>query len=477
MARKNSAKTSDITEGILEKGIRVPPQALEVEKSVLGAMLIEKEAVGIAIENIDETVFYRGAHRKIFLAMESLYEKNEPIDVITLTEELKKREELDDVGGTYYLTELAAMVPSAANIEYHLKIIREKSLLRQLINVCGSIIKVAYDEQEEAEKILDVAEAEVLSVSKTHRQQSFSLIKPLITETIHEMERLHQTAKGGIIGVPSGYRDMDNITSGFQKSDLVILAGRPSMGKTAFALNLARNAAVEHKVPIGLFSLEMSNQQLVQRLLCMESEIDSQRLRTGKLSNDEWPKLSRRIGGLVEAPIYIDDTASIDVLKLRARARRMAAEKNIGMIIIDYLQLMEGPRGIESRQQEISYISRSLKTLAKELEVPVVALSQLSRAVESRTDRRPTLADLRESGAIEQDADVVMFVYRPEAYGIANFDDDEKTPSDNMVEIIIGKHRNGPIGSVKLVFLKNYGKFHNYTRHYEQEMVGEKAEF
>ncbi len=462
---------------IFEKGARVPPQAVDVEKTVLGAMLLDKEAVGIAIENIEDTVFYRDAHRKIYQAMLALYEKNEPVDVITLSDELKKRNELDDVGGTYYLTELAAMVPSSANIEYHLKIIRDKAVLRQLIVVSSSIIKSAYEEGEDAERILDTAEAEVLGVSQASRQKSYELIKPLIMETIHELEKLHQTSKEGITGVASGYRDLDNILAGFQKSDLIILAGRPSMGKTAFALNLARNAAVDHNVPIGFFSLEMSNQQLVQRLLCMESEVDSQRLRTGRLKESEWPKLSRRIGRLVEAPIYIDDTPSMNIMKLRARARRMVTEKKVGFIIVDYLQLMEGPKGIESRQQEISYISRSLKTLSKELQVPILALSQLSRAVEARTDRRPTLADLRESGAIEQDADVVMFVYRPEVYGIPNFDDDEKTPTENMVEIIIGKHRNGPIGSVKLVFLKNYGKFADRSRYEMDEVPQQEVNF
>lgn len=467
MARTKKKNDLVLSEDILDKGARVPPQALEVEKSVLGAMLLDKEAVGIAIESIDETIFYRDVHRKIYLAMISLYEKNEPIDVITLSDELKKRNELDDIGGTYYLTELAAMVPSSANIEYHLQIIRDKAILRQLIVVCSSIIKSAYDESEDSEKILDVAESEVLGISQTTRQRSYEWVKPLIMDTIHELERLHQTSREGITGVPSGFRDLDNILAGFQRSDLLILAGRPSMGKTAFALNLARNAAVDHDIPVGFFSLEMSNQQLVQRLLCSEAEIDSQRLRTGQLKDAEWPKLSRRIGRLVEAPIYIDDTPAMDIMKLRARARRMAAERKVGLIIVDYLQLMEAPKGMDSRQQEISYISRSLKTLSKELKIPVLALSQLSRAVEMREWKRPTLADLRESGAIEQDADVVMFVYRPELYKIPNFDDDDKTPTENMVELIIGKHRNGPTGSVKLFFSKNYGRFDLPARRFD----------
>ncbi|GAB4329312.1 MAG: replicative DNA helicase [Calditrichia bacterium] len=472
MARRKKDDKPNLTEISFEKGARVPPQAVEVEKAVLGAMLIEKEAVGIAVENIDETVFYREAHRKIFLAIAALYEQNEPVDLITLTEELKRRDQLEEIGGSYYLAELATQVPSAANVEYHLRIVRDKALLRRLIVSCSNIIKNAYDEEDDAEKILDYAEAEVLNVSQSSRRKSYEWIKPVIKETLQELEKLHQTAGDGIIGVPSGYRDLDNLLAGFHRSDLVILAGRPAMGKTAFALNLARNAAVEHGYGVGIFSLEMSNQQLVQRLLCQEAEIDQQKLRTGRLSEDEWPKLSRRIGRLVEAPIYIDDTPSIDVLKLRARARRMAAERGVQMIIVDYLQLMESPR-MESRQQEISYISRSLKTLAKELNIPILALSQLSRAVEARTDRRPTLADLRESGAIEQDADVVMFVYRPEVYGIPNFDDEEKTPTENMVEIIVGKHRHGPIGSAKLVFMKHHGKFLNYASHVAPAIGGD----
>jgi replicative DNA helicase len=476
MARSKKKNDIVLSEDLLEKGARVPPQALEVEKSVLGAMLLDREAVGIAIESIDERIFYREAHRKIYLAMVSLFEKNEPIDVITLSDELKKRDELEDIGGTYYLTELAAMVPSSANIEYHLNIIRDKAILRQLIVTCSGIIKSAYDESDDAEKILDTAEGEVLGISQTTRQKSYEWVKPLIMDTIHELEKLHQTSKEGVIGVPSGYKDLDDKLAGFQGSDLIIIAGRPSMGKTAFALNLARNASVDHDIPVGFFSLEMSNQQLVQRLLCSEAEVDSQRLRTGRLKEAEWPKLSRRIGRLVEAPIYIDDTPAMDILKLRARARRMAAEKKVGMIVVDYMQLMEAPRGMDSRQQEISYISRSLKNLAKELKIPVLALSQLSRAVEMREWKRPTLADLRESGAIEQDADVVMFVYRPEVYNLPNFDDDNKTPTENMVEIIIGKHRNGPVGALKLVFLKNYGKFADRAR-YELDTMPQEVGF
>jgi replicative DNA helicase len=477
MARRKKEKELVLYEDILEKGARVPPQAIDVEKSVLGAMLLDREAVGIAIETIDERVFYRDAHRKIYMAMVSLFDKNEPVDVITLSDELKKRDELDEIGGNYYLTELAAAVPSSANIEYHLKIIRDKSLLRQLIVVCSSIIKSAYEESEDSERLLDSAETEVLGISQSSRQKSFEWINPILTETFQELERLHRTSHEGITGVASGFRALDDILAGFQRSDLIVLAGRPSMGKTAFALNLARNAAVEREVPVGFFSLEMSNQQLVQRLLCAEARVDAQKLRSGRLSKDEWPKLSGNIGRLAASQIYIDDTPAIDVMKLRARARRMAVEKKVGLIIVDYMQLMEGPRGMESRQQEISYISRSLKTLAKELKVPVIALSQLSRAVEARTDRRPTLSDLRESGAIEQDADVVMFVYRPEVYNMPNFGEGDDTPSKNMVEIIIGKHRNGPIGTVKMTFLKKYGKFGDYTAQEPDTFVQAGVEF
>lgn len=443
---------------VLAIGGRVPPQAVDVERYVLGALLLDKEAAAVAVESLDDTDLYRDSHRLIFNAMVSLYEKNEPIDMITLTEELQKQDALESSGGAHYLAELASMVPSAANIEYHLGIVKQKAVLRKLIHSCTDILKDAYDPQADVEGVLSKAQQNIFDILKNQKEKSYQGINTILNETFAEIERLHHLDHSGIIGVASGFKSMDNMTSGFQKSDLIILAGRPSMGKTAFCLNIARNAAVESKTGVGIFSMEMSDMQLVQRFLCCESQVDSQRLRTGHLRDNEWPKLSRCAGRLAEAPIFIDDTPGLDILKLSARARRMVLEKNIGMFIVDYMQLMEAPRGFDNRQQEISYISRSLKGLAKQLNVPIIALSQLSRAVEARPDKRPMLSDLRESGAIEQDADLVMFVYREEFY-IKDHDDPKFAEVENKAEIIIGKHRNGPIGTVKLTFLKQFGKF------------------
>lgn len=394
MAAKKSQKVK--SDEILAEGGKVPPQAVDVERYILGALLLDKEAVAVALEEIDETHFYRDTHRQIFIAMVSLYKKNEPIDLITLTEELQRQNALEAIGGAAYLAELTSMVPSAANIEYHIQIVKEKGILRQLIHACTDILRDSYDSQAEVESVLSRAQQDIFDILKSQKQKSYQGINEILNETFTELERLHHMEHTGIIGVPSGFATLDNLTAGFQKGDLVILAGRPSMGKTAFVLNIARNAAVETNVPIGVFSLEMSDMQLVQRLLCAESMVDSQRLRTGHLRENEWPKLSRCAGRLADAPIYIDDTAGLDILKLSARARRMSLERNIGLIIVDYMQLMEAPKGFDNRQQEISYISRSLKSLAKQLNVPIIALSQLSRAVEARPDRRPMLSDLRE---------------------------------------------------------------------------------
>ena len=475
MAGKKSKKKND--REMLELGGRVPPQAVDVERYVLGAMLLEKEAVGIAIEVIDETAFYREAHRKIYEAIISLYRRNEAVDLITVENELEKRGELEEIGGAYYLTELVALVPSAANIEYHLKIIREKAILRKLILACTGILKEAYEEQEEAEEVLAHAQQEIFDLLRAQKQRSYANLEDILKETISEIEKKHHTEHTGVIGVPSGFHALDDITAGFQKGDLIILAGRPSMGKTAFALNLARNAALDHNVPVGFFSLEMSDMQLVQRLICAEALIDSQRLRTGRLTEKEWTRLSRYSGKLADAPMYIDDTPGLDIMRLSARARRMALEKNIGLLIIDYLQLMEAPKGFNSRQEEIAYISRSLKNLAKQLGVPIIALSQLSRAVENRPDKRPNLADLRESGAIEQDADLVMFVYREEFYLRPHKDTERLKAVENQAEIIIGKHRNGPTGVVHLSFLKQYGKFSDMPKQEEEPTFISEAPF
>lgn len=457
MARR-SKKKEDIDLSILESGAQLPPQSVEVERYILGALLLDKEAVAIALEEIEGTDFYRGAHRRIFEAMLSLYKKNEPIDLITLSEELQRSEILEEVGGGAYLAELASLVPSSANIEHHIQIVKQKAILRRLILSCTGILREAYDGQSEVESVLSRAQQEIFDILKSQKDKSYQGINTILNDTFAEIERLHHLGHTGIIGVPSGFKKMDQLTAGFQKGDLVILAGRPSMGKTAFCLNLARNAALDANCAVGIFSLEMSDMQLVQRLLCSESMIDAQRLRTGQLKESEWPKLSRTAGRLADSNIFIDDTAGLDIIKLSARARRMALEQNIGLLVIDYMQLMEAPKGFDNRQQEISFISRSLKALAKQLNLPIIALSQLSRAVEQRPDKRPMLSDLRESGAIEQDADIVMFVYREEFY-IKDHDDPRFKEVENTAEIIVGKHRNGPVGTVHLAFLKQFGKF------------------
>ena len=442
-----------------QAGDRVPPQSVEAEMAVLGSMLLDREATGKAIEILDETAFYKEAHRKIFQAAVSLYDRNEPVDLITLTEELNRRKQLEEVGGSYYLTELAESVPSAANVEYHARIVLEKSLLRKLINVATNIATEGYSGELNVFDIIDRAEQAIFSLAERRLRKGFMEIDPILHETFEEIEKLHHR-EGGVTGVPSGFEKLDELTAGFHRSDFIIVAGRPSMGKTAFALSLARNAAVDHQIGVGIFSLEMANYQLAMRLLCAEARVNSHLVRTGKLPVQEWQKLSLAVAKLAAAPIYIDDTPNLGILELRAKARRLKIEKNVGMIIIDYLQLVQGPGSAENRQQEISAISRSLKALAKELDIPVVALSQLSRAVEARGgDRRPMLSDLRESGAIEQDADLVLFIYRPEVYN--NLYDEEGNSLEGVAEIIIGKQRNGPTGTVRLAFIDDYAKFEN----------------
>jgi len=439
---------------------RVPPQDIQAEKAVLGSILLDNEAAGQVLGSLDSEAFYKSAHQKIYSIMLKLYSENEPIDLITLADGLTRGKLLDAVGGSYYLTELTETVPSSANVEYHTKIVLEKFLLRRLIEESSSIARDCYEGQEEVFDILDRSEARIFSLSEKKSRKSYEHISPIMHTAFEKIEKFHGQ-EGSVTGVASGYKDLDNLTSGFQESDLVIVAGRPSMGKTAFVLNVARNAAVDHKIPVGFFSLEMSSESLAMRLLTAEARIDAHLLRTGKLREEQWQQLSMRAGTLTEAPIYIDDTPGITVLELRAKARRMKKENDIGLIVIDYLQLMQGAAGVESRQQEISQISRSLKALAKEINVPVLALSQLSRAVESRPDKRPMLSDLRESGAIEQDADMVMFVFRPEYY--KRPEEAAAEGIEGKAEIIIGKQRNGPIGDVSLTFIKKYAKFENWT--------------
>lgn len=436
---------------------RVPPQAMDIEAAVLGAMLLDKDALAKAFEVLDGEAFYKPAHGLIFKAMTALFERSEPVDIITLAEELRRRGDLEKVGGEYTLTELTARVASAANIEYHAHIVLEKSLMRQLITSSTEVIQRAYNETEDALGLLDQAEAKIFDISEQRMKKSFVTMGAAVTKTMAMLESIHGS-HSGVTGVAAGFTDLDNLTGGFQNSDLIIVAGRPSQGKTAFVLSLARNASVLHDVPIAFFSLEMSVQQLVMRLMCAEARVDAHKVRTGRLPEDEWRKLSVSVGRLYKAKIFIDDTPGLGILELRAKARRLKAEHNIGLVVVDYLQLMQGPRNAQSREQEISAISRSLKALAKELNIPVIALSQLNRAVEARTDKRPALADLRESGAIEQDADVVIFVHRPEMYGL---EAENGEPTEGLAEIIIGKQRNGPVDTVKLQFVKQYARFEN----------------
>ena len=438
---------------------RVPPQAVDVEMAVLGAMLIDREAISKALEILDEDSFYKEAHRKIFQGAVTLFEKSEPVDLVTLTEELRRRGQLEVIGGPVYLTELTGRVTSAGNVEYHARIVLEKALLRSLIAASAEVVNRAYNESEDALDLLDDAEQRIFQISERRLKKGFTAINKAIHDTMEMLEAIHGR-HSGVTGVPSGFTQLDNLTGGFQPSDLVIIAGRPSTGKTALAVSIARNAAVDHDLPVGIFSLEMSSTQLVLRLLCAESRVNAHNVRTGRLSNEEWQRLVNRIDKLLKARLFVDDTAALGILELRAKARRLKAEHNVGLVIVDYLQLMQGPKNAETREREISAISRSLKALAKELNIPVIALSQLSRAVEARANKRPVLSDLRESGAIEQDADVVCFVHRPELYR-EQFLDDGQTPAEGIAEIIVGKQRNGPTGQVQLAFIKEYARFDN----------------
>jgi replicative DNA helicase len=431
-----------------------------VESAVLGAMLLDKEAIAKVLAIMDPSAFYKPAHQLMYKAMIDLFERSEPVDLITLSEELRRRGDLEKIGGEYYINDLTTKISSAANVEYHAHIVLEKALMRSLIATASEVISKAYTETEDTLELLDEAEQRIFTISEQRMKKNFVPMSSAVHSTMEMLQSIHGK-HSGVTGVPSAFTDLDNLTGGFQNSDLIIVAGRPSQGKTAFVLSVARNAAVLHDIPIGFFSLEMSNQQLVMRLICAEARVDAHKVRTGRLPEDEWKKLSMSVGRLYKAKIFIDDTPALTVLELRAKARRLKAEHGIGMIVVDYLQLMQGPRSAQSREQEISAISRSLKALAKELNIPVIALSQLNRAVETRTDKRPVLADLRESGAIEQDADVVLFVHRPEAYGIQ---EEGGKPTEGRAEIIIGKQRNGPIGSADLSFVKTYAWFGNLAR-------------
>jgi replicative DNA helicase len=441
---------------------RRAPWSNEAEQAVLGAMLLDQDAALKAAEVLDDTMFYKEAHRMLYRAMTSLTERQDVIDPVTLREELARRGDLDRAGGLEYIAALIDVVPTAANIEYHIRIVRDKAVLRRLVEAATEIIQDVYESRAESNEVLDNAEHRIFQVAQFRRSEEFSRLKELIWPTMERIEQL-QGGHGHVTGVPTGFIDLDRLTAGFQRSDLVIIAGRPSMGKTAFVLNCVQHAAIEHSVGVAIFSLEMSKEALVQRLLCAEGLVDAQRLRRGALHDEDYPRLARAAGLLGTAPIWIDDSAALTPLAMRSKARRLKAEHDIGMVVVDYLQLMAGPSDIENRQQEISYISRSLKALAKELEVPVVALSQLSRAPEQRggEHRRPQLSDLRESGAIEQDADVVGFIYRQEFYDGPT--DKDGNNIEGQAELVVGKQRNGPTGTVKLYFKKEFTRFDNYT--------------
>ena len=437
------------------------PQALEAEQAVLGSMLTTKEAVSKSMQWLTADHFYKTSHERIFACMVNLFEKGEPVDAISVVNKLKKKKELESVGGAFYITGLAESVPTTANVEHYSKIVLEKHLLRTLIKVSHDVSKDAFEDSQDVDQILDSAESAIFNISEKRLRGGFKHIDPILHHAFEELDKI-ASKPGSVTGVPSGLMDLDDMTSGFHPGELIIVAGRPGMGKTALALSMGRNAAVLEKTGVGMFSLEMANHQLAMRLLCAEGRVDSHLVRTGKLPKTQWKNLSIAVGSLAEAPIYLDDTPGMSVLEVRAKARRLKAEKDVGLIIVDYLQLMTGPKGSESRQQEISQISRSLKNLAKEIDLPVIGLSQLSRAVESRSDRRPQLSDLRESGAIEQDADLVIFLYRPWVY---SQEDDDR----GKAEIIVAKQRNGPTGIIEATFIDRFARFENMSAFVEME--------
>jgi replicative DNA helicase len=437
---------------------RTLPHNLEAEKSVLGAILIHNDAFNSAAEVIDSRDFFRDAHRRIFDRMVALSERGGAIDFVTLKEELSRAGELDEVGGPAYIASLADGVPRSANVEYYAKIVKEKSTLRSLIHSANKILTEAYEAEEEPDLLLDEAERAIFAIAEDRIRQGFVPLRDLVQSSFATIEKLQQH-KGLVTGVPTGFVDLDEMTSGLQPSDLILVAARPSMGKTSFVLNIAQHVGTSTDMTVGFFSLEMSKEQLFMRMLTSEARIDAHRFRTGYLNEKDYGRLSHALGTLAEARVFIDDTASIGVLEMRAKARRLKAEHGLHLLIIDYIQLMQGRGRFESRQTELASISRSLKGLAKELSVPIVALSQLSRAPETRSDHRPQLSDLRESGALEQDADVVMFIFREEQYRDA--DGNPNQEAEGTAEIIIGKQRNGPVGTAKLAFIKEHTRFEN----------------
>lgn len=447
---------------------KVPPQNLEAETAVLGSMLLDRDAASLAIEMIDSTCFYKDAHKKIYSAIIKLYDDNKAVDLITVVEELKKTNALDEVGGPAYITNIASSVPTAANIAHYIKIVKEKHILRNLINASTQIVSECYNTEHDADTLVDKAEQIIFDIAAKKVESRAVPLRDVIRSSIETIDNLYQR-KENITGIATGYRDLDMRTAGLQYSDLIVIAGRPSMGKSAFVTCIAEHIGVIEKKPVAFFSLEMSKEQLVQRMLCSHARVDAHKVRTGFLSQADWPRLVTAAGKLSEAPIFIDDSPGISVMELRAKARRLKAQHDIQLIVLDYLQLMQGPANSDSRQQEISEISRSLKALARELRVPLIAISQLSRAVEQRSDHRPQLSDLRESGAIEQDADLVILLLREEYY---NPTEENK----GISEVIIAKQRNGPVGSLNLTFIGEYMRFENLMARGEEFITQESAD-
>jgi replicative DNA helicase len=435
---------------------RIPPQNIEAEQAVLGAVLLDKEALITVSDILHPDDFYRVAHQKIYNSMLNISDMGEPVDLVTLTADLQGQKILEEVGGIVYLTDLVNAVPTAANVEYYAKIVEEKSIVRRLIRVTTEIASTGYTGNEDVSELISSAEKGILEISNKKLSRGFVPIKDIVSEALEQINILYANS-GEISGVESGYVDLDRMTTGFQNSDLIIIASRPSVGKTALALNIAQNVGCRGKLPVAVFSLEMAGRQLVQRMISSEGNIDGHRIRTGALDQQDWLKLSVAMSSLSEAPIYIDDTPGINIFDIRSKARRLKVEKGLSLIIIDYLQLINIRGKMDNRQQEISEISRQLKSIARELDVPIIALSQLSRAVEQRQDKRPMLSDIRESGSIEQDADLVAFLYREDYY-------DPETENKNIVEVILAKHRNGPTGKAELLFMKNYNKFVNIEK-------------
>ena len=436
---------------------KLPPQSIDAEHAVLGALLVNPFAITRVVEVLKPQSFYKQAHRQIYSTVIDLFNSSEPIDVVTVSENLRDKDKLELVGGRAYINDLALSVVTTANIEYYAKIVAEKATLRDLIKAGTEIVSLAFDENETSH-VLDTAEKLIFGIAQSKSSEDLVPVKDIVTKSYEQIEKRYNN-RDELTGTPSGFYDLDNMTAGFQPSDLIIIAARPSMGKTAFVLNIAQEVGIRKKLPVAIFSLEMSKEQLVQRMLCSEAEIDSNRIRTGHMQSDDWSKLSNAMGLLGDAPIYIDDTAGVNVMDIRAKCRKLSMEHGaLGLIVVDYLQLMEGTSGgSENRVNEISKISRGLKTLARELKAPIAALSQLSRAVESRQIKKPMLSDLRESGSIEQDADLVMFLYREEYY------DPENTEKRGKAEVIVAKQRNGPVGSVDLLFQSNITRFKNPT--------------